>query len=200
MNSKRTGRPRSFDLDRALAAALSVFRSKGYEGASLSSLTAAMGISPPSLYAAFGDKRGLYLRAIDHYMDNNACTPLIAFESESDIKRAVRAFLSTAIDDATDQPAGQEGCFLSSCVAASTGEVDGAGDRLRAAIEDADTRIATRFKAEKTEGNLPANFPALERARLMLDMRQGHVLRARAGFSAKVMKADLAYRVEAVLG
>ena len=62
------GRPRSFDRDQALDAAMRVFWTKGFAGASMSDLTAAMGIASPSLYAAFGSKEGLYREAIDHYV------------------------------------------------------------------------------------------------------------------------------------
>ena len=58
---KARGRPRSFDREAALNAAMEVFWTKGYESASISDLTAAMGINPPSLYAAFGDKEKLFL-------------------------------------------------------------------------------------------------------------------------------------------
>ena len=67
-NKRQTlGRPRAFDRDQALELALDVFWRKGYEGASLSDLTEAMGINPPSLYAAFGDKEGLFMEAVQRY-------------------------------------------------------------------------------------------------------------------------------------
>src|SRR5512133_650203 len=61
------GRPRTFDTDEALDRALKVFWRKGYQGASLSELTKAMGINRPSLYAAFGDKEALFGKVLERY-------------------------------------------------------------------------------------------------------------------------------------
>src|ERR1700753_2875983 len=63
------GRPREFDTETALDLALHVFWRKGYEGASMADLTAAMGITKPSLYAAFGNKEDLFRKALDRYVD-----------------------------------------------------------------------------------------------------------------------------------
>ena len=63
------GRPRAFDRDQALDQALHVFWDKGYEGTSIADLTGAMGINPPSLYAAFGNKEALFRAALDRYED-----------------------------------------------------------------------------------------------------------------------------------
>ena len=67
------GRPRAFDMDQALDRALDVFWRKGYEGATMCDLTAAMGINPPSLYAAFGNKEGLFRQALDRYGEMRTC-------------------------------------------------------------------------------------------------------------------------------
>src|ERR1044071_6333578 len=67
-NSKlRTGRPRCFCKEEALDKAMVVFWRQGYEGASLSDLTKAMGINPPSLYACFGSKEGLFKAVLERY-------------------------------------------------------------------------------------------------------------------------------------
>lgn len=200
MNStKKSGRPRSFDEDDALWAAVNVFWTKGYDGASMKDLTEAMGINSPSLYATFGDKHALYLKAIDRYVSNDACAPLVAFEEEPDIVLAVRAFMEASIDYATSHESGARGCFLSSCVSTTAGEVDGVRSLLHRAIEETDARLAARFDVEKAKNVLPSDFPSQERARLMFDLRQGHVFRARAGLESKTMTKDLDHRVRMVL-
>src|ERR1700722_19313385 len=74
------GRPRSFDLDEALDRALQVFWRKGYEGTSLSDLTKAVGVNRPSLYAAFGDKKALFRKVLDRYLNGPAAYTLEALK------------------------------------------------------------------------------------------------------------------------
>ena len=66
------GRPREFDVEKALDRALKVFWRKGYEGATLADLTRAMGINRPSLYAAFGNKEALFRKVLDRYAEGPA--------------------------------------------------------------------------------------------------------------------------------
>lgn len=198
-DTKKMGRPRNFDADQALLAAMNTFWSKGYDGASLKDLTKAMGISGPSMYAAFGDKRELYLKTIDKYGDVDGCAPVVAFESEPDIETAVKGFLETVIDYSTDHSGGTSGCFLASCVSTNVGEVEGVAERMVSAINETDIRLAARFDLEKEKGNLPENFPSKERARLMFDMRQGYVFRGRAGWAAETLKEDIAHRVKMII-
>lgn len=198
-DTKRLGRPRSFDKDEALMAAMNMFWAKGYDRTSLKDLTNAMGISGPSIYAAFGDKRELYLQTIDLYADVDACAPVIAFETEPDIEKAVRGFLKAVIAYSASNESGMTGCFLASCVSTSIGEVDGVDERMEKAIDDTDVRLAARFDLEKANGRLSKSFPSQERGRLMFDMRQGYVFRGRAGWSADVLQQDLEDRVRMIL-
>lgn len=197
--TKRVGRPKAFDRDEALTKAIGVFWKQGYEGASMKLLTDEMGINSPSLYAEFGDKHGLYLEAINSYATNDACTPLVALETVPDIREAVRAFFDAVVDYSTHHASGAKGCFLVSCVATSAGHVDGTAEMLRDAITTTDERIKARFDQEIEKGSLPKDFPSAERAKLMFDLRQGMVFRARAGFSDDRLESDVDKYVRAVL-
>lgn len=199
IDTKKVGRPKKFDRTEAIEQAIGVFWTKGYDGASMKLLTDAMGINSPSLYAEYGDKAGLYLEAIDRYANDDACEPLVALERESDIKDAVSAFLGAVIDYSTTHPSGAKGCFLASCVSTSAGNVDGAAKLLQDAIKATDTRIQARFDLEKARGTLPAEFPAADRARLLFDLRQGLVFRARAGINDAELRQGINAAVAAVL-
>ncbi len=199
IDTKKVGRPKKFDRDDALAAAVNIFWAKGYDGASMKDLTQGMGINGPSLYAEFGDKHGLYLGAIDQYANNDACAPLVALESEENIAIAVESFFLAAIEYSTHHEGGAKGCFLASCVATSAGEVDGAQELLKEAIETTDIRIAARFELEKSKRTLPLDFPSEERAQLLFDLRQGLVFRARAGIGDDVLKLNVKQLVAMVL-
>ena len=65
------GRPRKFDPDEALATAQALFQARGYDAVGVADITAALGINPPSFYAAFGSKAGLYARTLCRYTETD---------------------------------------------------------------------------------------------------------------------------------
>ena len=162
-------------------------------------LTAAMGITGPSLYGAFGDKSELYLKTIDHYASADACTPLVALEREETIDKAVELFLREVIRSATNHESGVKGCFIASSAVASIEHVNGAKERIHEIIFEAESRIAERFQKEIEKGVLPNKFPAKERAKLLFDIRQGYMFRARADVPIDQMLKEIPNRVELVL-
>lgn len=90
------GRPREFDRDEALEKALAIFWEKGFEPATLPELCAAMGINPPSLYAAFGNKASLFLEAVKYYNQKYWLEPVRRFQEQPDLKRAIHDFFIDA--------------------------------------------------------------------------------------------------------
>lgn len=107
---RTTGRPRGFDREKAVETAMVLFRRHGYEGVSLAMLTDAMGIAPPSLYAAFGSKAGLYAEVLDLYT-GRAQHVALAKDSGLSLYQALLRFFEAAIENVSD--ARQGGCMIS---------------------------------------------------------------------------------------
>lgn len=95
---KPKGRPRSFDRDQALLKALDLFWRKGYEPSSVAELCAVMEITPPSLYAAFGNKAKLFIEAVTYYERTYWKATWERLEEEQDIAKAIDAFFREAAD------------------------------------------------------------------------------------------------------
>lgn len=128
------GRPREFDRDQALAAALDVFWEKGFEPATLPDLCKAMGINPPSLYSAFGNKAQLFLEALNYYEKTYWAEPIARFFAEPDIYIAVYNFFraAAAIMLAPDRPAGSMAALSTVNISDSEKEIIQTIDAMRA--------------------------------------------------------------------
>jgi TetR/AcrR family transcriptional repressor of nem operon len=133
-------RPREFDADAALESATRVFWARGFEQASLDALCAATGLNRSSLYAAFGDKRALYLSALARYEDGSAVRIAAAFEGRP-VRQGLRVFLDGLIDSIVDGP-GRRGCFIGNCAAELARLDRGAAARARRSLE----RIEAAFR------------------------------------------------------
>jgi AcrR family transcriptional regulator len=108
---KRRGRPRGFSRDAALRRAMEVFWERGYEGTSISDLTAAMGINSPSLYAAFGSKEELFREAIDLYDTTDGSGSERALRDQPTARAAIEAMLRDNAELYAD-PGKPSGCMV----------------------------------------------------------------------------------------
>src|SRR5438477_6548076 len=108
--TRTVGRPRSFDTDEALDRALRVFWRKGYEGTSLLDLTKAMGINPPSLYAAFGNKEDLFRKVVDRYVERHAGFWEVASAAPT-ARAMIEHLLHASVDFVTDE-SNPRGCLF----------------------------------------------------------------------------------------
>src|SRR6201993_5665788 len=99
------GRPRSFDESDALEKATQVFWSKGYDGVTIDDLVAGMGVGRPSLYAVFGDKRTIFLRALRAYAEAKGARAAEALLAPQSLRDALVGFLRYAVESATGKGA-----------------------------------------------------------------------------------------------
>src|ERR1700729_3415036 len=100
---KPRGAPRSFEENDALKKATLVFWSKGYDGVTIDDLVAGMGVGRPSLYAVFGDKRAIFLRALKLYAERKGASAAKALLSPKSLRDSIADFLRYAVESATQK-------------------------------------------------------------------------------------------------
>jgi AcrR family transcriptional regulator len=188
----RTGRPRGFCTETALDRAMTVFWQKGYEGASLADLTEAMQINPPSLYAAFGSKEGLFRAVLGRY-DERRKGLMDQVLAAPDAKSVARLFLEGVADFAADTNGrNPPGCLLvQSGLSCSDQDIPDALAQHRAEKERA---LRERFERDRREGKLPQSAEPAVLASYLVAMANGMCVQAAAGASATDLRkvADLA--------
>lgn len=173
------GRPREFDPEEALSAALQVFWRRGYEGASLAELTEAMGITKPSLYACFGNKESLFRKALDLYERDKLCYVRSALEeptAKAVAERLLRGAL--AMQCGSDEPKGCLGVISS---VANTAHAECIRDEVLARRASSDRALVERFERARAEGDLPNGVEPQALACYLSTVIQGMAVQAGAG-------------------
>ena len=193
-----TGRPRAFDEETVLDRAAEVFWRHGYDGASLSALTSAMGINRPSLYSTFGSKEQLFRRAFARYHETKVATARAALDRPT-AYAAVEAFLRTSADGLTtgDHP---PGCLSIQGGLACSAENTGIAEILAAGRAATESALLERLSRAAAEGDLPAGVDATALARFVMTLSEGHAVHAAAGASRADLQAsvDIALRAVAI--
>jgi AcrR family transcriptional regulator len=179
------GRPRAFDIDRALDRALRVFWEKGYEGTSLSDLTKAIGINRPSLYAAFGNKETLFRKALDRYEETVAF--VLDAINEPTARRFAERLLHSAADMVTN-PHNPPGCLTVRGALASGEEADPIRLELALRRSEGETLIRKRLDRAKREGDLPPRANPADLARYLATVYQGMSVQAAGGATCEQLR------------
>lgn len=173
------GRPREFEIDAALDAALLLFWRHGYEGTSLASLTEAMGVNVPSLYAAFGNKEALFRKALDRYLQKPASYLPAALE-EPTARRAVEKLFEGAIRMVMDRRH-PDGCLLVHGSLASGPAAASIREELSRRRSAAEAAVRRRFERAIAEGDLSSTANAGELARFIMTVVWGLSVQAAGG-------------------
>jgi len=191
------GRPRAFDEEAVLDRAAEVFWKHGYEGASMTILTGAMGINRPSLYATFGSKEQLFERAFARYRETQLARIRAVLEQPT-AYAAIEAFLRSSVDGLTadDHPLGClsiQGGMACSPENARISEILAAG---RAANEAA---IEERLSRAASEGDLPPGVDHRALARLVMVLSEGLAVHAAAGTDREDLQASVGVALRALI-
>ncbi|MEV1077718.1 TetR/AcrR family transcriptional regulator [Streptomyces sp. NPDC050211] len=180
------GRPRGFDADAALEQAMRVFWEQGYEGASLTDLTNAMGITRTSMYAAFGNKEELFRKALERYTEGPASYGARALQ-EPTAREVATAFLNGSVR-ATTRPSCPTGCLgvQGSLAAGEPGR--GARDALTTWRNEHTSLLRDRFQQAVDEGDLPPGTDPGLLARHLMTVANGIAVQAAGGITRDVLQ------------
>ena len=184
---KRRGRPRAYDPAQALARAAETFWKAGYAGTSLDDLSEATGMNRPSLYAAFGDKRDLYLKTLEHYREESRALARAALAGDPPLRVFLKRFYDKALELYLDD--GPRGCY-SIGTAATVAAVD---DQVRAFLADSmrstDSFLKHQIEKAKQRGEIAQEADPAALAYLASGTLHTLAVRARAGLPRKELDA-----------
>jgi AcrR family transcriptional regulator len=180
------GRPRSFDVDKAIGAAMQVFWQKGYEGASLTDLTEAMGINRPSLYAAFGDKEALFRKALDRYVKEREAYVESALKEPS-AREVVETLLMGAAELMGD-PRHPSGCLMVQSALVCDDNSDCIRQELVSRRLATESAVRKRFDRARADGDLRKETVPADLARYVMTILQGMAVQAARGANRKELK------------
>ena len=197
---RQRGRPRAYDADTALAQAMSTFWQLGYSATSLDQLSDATDMNRPSLYAAFGDKRALYLQTLDSYTERSKAGIAQALDPQLSLAEGLQRFYDYAL--ASYQPPGDpaRGCYL-----IGTAVTEALGDeevrtRLGGALREFERMVAARIQQARHDGEIDATADPQALAMITLAVLYSMAIRARAGESRAVLKSVAATAIGLICG
>ena len=181
-------------MDHALDQALDVFWRNGYEGTSIADLTAAMGINPPSLYAAFGNKSGLFRKALDRYIEQRTIFWQQALEIPTG-REVVEHLLRKSADFLTEKH-NPHGCMLVRSALTCSEAEEAIHQELTARRTEGEVKLRQRLQKAKKNGEMPAELDPADYARYIMTLLEGMSMRAAAGATRKELHkvADMALR------
>ncbi|MBT2527030.1 TetR/AcrR family transcriptional regulator [Streptomyces sp. ISL-99] len=166
-------RTKEFDPDAALQAALELFWRRGYEATTMADLVDHLGIGRASIYATFGNKHELYLKALDRYADSRNPRLLGELSQPGPALPAVRAVLRRFAAEAASDKERLPGCFVTNTAAELAPHDDSAARRVEVSWEHMETLLHSALVRAQAQGELPEDRDPRALARMLLVLMQG---------------------------
>jgi TetR/AcrR family transcriptional regulator, copper-responsive repressor len=196
----RRGRPRQYDPEQALAKAGDVFWKHGYAAASLDDLAAATGMNRPSLYAAFGDKRDIYLKTLDRYRQRSRAIGVQILADDPPLRIFLQRLYDSALDIYFGGGEDVRGCYSISTAPAQATTDQGVREFLQASVAGTDTYIAQQIDRARQRGEVAAGADPAALAQIATGVMHTIAVRARAGVGRKQLEALAATAIDLICG
>ena len=190
----RMGRPREFDEDAVLEAAMRVFWEKGYEGATMADLTEATGINRSSMYAAFGDKESIFHRVMERYREGRM-TPIKQALSQPSLREVV-AGLIYGTAEFLSTPGNPRGCLLIQGALACGTDAEPVKQSMIEWRKSGEAAVKKRLQQAQSKGELPPEIQPADFARYLSSIIAGLCIQAVNGATRAELRrvAEIALR------
>lgn len=190
-------RQRLFDEDQVLDRAMTLFWRRGYEATSIQDLVDAIGINRSSLYGAFGDKRGLFLAVIDHYLARVHSERLALLIAPGAARDAIAAFFATLTARGGDANS-RLGCLVTNTLVELAPHDPELAERLRASLDRIEEGFAAAICRGQAAGEIPHGRDPGVLARFLVGVAQGMRVLARGGAGAAELRDVAAVALDAL--
>ena len=200
VSSRPRGRPRAYDADAALAQAMAAFWRLGYSATSLDQLSDATDMNRPSLYAAFGDKRALYLQTLDSYTERSKDGIARALDPQLSLAEGLQRFYDSAL--AAYLPSGDpaRGCYLIGTAVTEALADEEVRTRLASALREFERLLEERIRQAREDGEIDASADPHALATIASAVLYTLAIRSRAGESRTVLRAIAATAIDLICG
>src|SRR5215469_8442696 len=175
------GRPRAYDAQAALKRATDEFWQTGYSGTSLDSIAAVTGMNPPSLYAAFGNKRAIYLKALSRYWEIALTATREALAEDRPLREALMLAYEAALSIYFSGKGRTRGCFVIGTAVAEAVDDPDIRNSLAAGLRSTDADFEARFRTARERGELKRDADPAALAVFASATMHTIAIRARAG-------------------
>src|ERR1700742_2085056 len=195
---KKRGRPRAYDPATAVARAADTFWKAGYAGTSLDDLSEATGMNRPSLYAAFGDKRDLYLKTLEHYREEGRALARDALAGEPTLRVFLKRFYDKAL--ALYLAGGPRGCYTIGTASTVAAVDDSVRAFLAESMRSTDSFLKSRIEKGQARGEIARDADPAALAYLATATLHTLAVRSRAGLPRKELEALAKAAIEVICG